>query len=97
MDANTEFNNIFDAFMKAEKTRQTKLKILETIAHRDNISKKCGSCHYWMTKQCKREQKHKVSCNETKCDDFKLGFEYYTIIEKDNALITELTASLNAP
>lgn len=97
MDANTEFNDIFYAFMKAEKARQTKLKILETIAHIDDISKKCGSCHYWMTQQCKREQNHKVSCNETKCDDFKLGIGYDIIIEKYNALITELTAYLNAP
>ena len=43
MDATTEFNNIFDAFMEADKIRQAKLKIRETIAHRDNISKICGS------------------------------------------------------
>lgn len=95
MDATTEFNNIFDAFMEADKIRQVKLKIRETIAHRDDISQKCGSCYYWMTQQCKREQNHKVSCNERKCDDFKLGVGYDKIIEKDNTLIAELTASLN--
>lgn len=52
-------------FQKIEKIREIKEDILD-------LKNTCGSCDLWMTQQCNREKKHKVSCGEKICEQFKI-------------------------
>lgn len=90
----TEFNNIFNSIMKADTIRQIKIKIRELDEQNSNINQKCGTCYYWMKSNCNREKGHKVSCNERKCDAFKLGTGYEELITKNENKIKELRSKI---
>lgn len=54
-------------------------KLMDTI---HEVSTRCGSCVYWMTRQCPREKQHHVSYKEIACDRFRMGPLSKEFIEK---------------
>ena len=90
MNASDEFNGVFDLIFKAENINQTKRRITELKEQNKHMLNTCGHCYFWMTQQCTREKGHKVSCNEAKCEGFKLGLSYDKHIEKNENEIIKL-------
>lgn len=83
-----------DALIKYEKIQQALFDINKLQVQVEDINQKCGSCYYWMTSNCYREKTHKVSANERKCDDFKIGVGYENIIKGNENKISELKSFL---
>lgn len=71
-------------FQKTEKIREIKEDILDS-------KNTCGSCELWMTQQCNREKKHKVSCGEKICEQFEIKDWVVKHIEKKEKELENIT------
>jgi len=75
------FNN-FDNFLEADQKRLNKIEANQLRQQIIHIENTCGSCNKWMTSDCKREKNHKVTCNESKCNDFQIQQFYINLINE---------------
>ena len=74
------------------KEKYFKIKQLEKIIYLTEGT--CGSCSFWMTKKCKRENEHKVSSGEFKCADFEMQIIDKKLIHKYHTELKHLKQAL---
>jgi hypothetical protein len=89
-------NSIWDFIAKAD----TKRQIIGDIKSKEKkifeLPRVCGSCDLWMTSQCKREIKIKVSDSMSICSDFKQTKWVTDLIGKLHIEVSELKIALNS-
>ena len=95
MDIRNELISVVDSLIKNERINQIKRDILYKENKIKNITKKCGSCSLWMTKNCPKEKHTKVSCEMRTCNSFKKDFWIDKTIEEWKLEIHELQLLLN--
>lgn len=95
MDIREQLNDVVDAFIKVEKINHIKSEIRTKQNDINNLPTKCGSCSLWMTSDCQREKRVKVSNNMPICNSFQKAFWIDNTIQKWQSEISELELSLN--
>jgi len=96
MNTNDQLTSIIDSFIKAGEVIQIKRRIREKQKQIEELPTKCGTCSIWMTAQCPKEKRIKVSMSMPICDSYKKIFWVDETISKWEAEINQLQESLDA-
>lgn len=83
---------IFYALNKASDRNNAYHRIRQLEYDINHMKNRCGSCYYWMkTSLCPRENNgHKVTCNESICERFKIDNSTDRLIKSHQLEVGEL-------
>jgi hypothetical protein len=85
---------IFDSFTRLSEVIHSRDEIKSLKEQNHSLNNECGCCKLWITSQCPKESKKKVSCTDLVCEKFDKNDWVKNLLIKNENKIKELESKI---